>query len=112
MLDSLKHRILRTRWTPGQMAAQLLAGSLTRSLERVFQGEAVDWNGRRSCLLLSFDCDFPEDALALPEIAQQLEKFPIKASFACVGRWVEAPPEPCVLTRLASLWAMPWLICG
>ena len=93
MLDWLTRRILRTRWQPAQMAAQLVARKLSRTLDQAFVREAVDWNGRRSCLLLSFDCDFPEDALALPEIVRTLQKHPLKASFACVGRWVEEYPD-------------------
>lgn len=93
MLDWLTHRILRTRWQPAQITAQLVAGRLSRALDQAFVRASVDWNGRRSCLLLSFDVDFPEDALALPEIVQALRKYPIKASFACVGRWVEDYPD-------------------
>jgi len=62
-------------------------------MERVFAEKCIDWNGHSSCLLLSFDVDFPEDALALPDIAGQLGKFALGASFACVGRWVKDYPD-------------------
>jgi len=39
--------------------------------------------------LLSFDVDFPEDCDALPRVAERLAQHGVKASFACVGRWVE-----------------------
>lgn len=64
-----------------------------KRMERAFVRANIDWNGRRSCLLLSFDCDFPEDVLALPQVASLLERHSLKASFACVGRWVEDYPE-------------------
>jgi len=62
-------------------------------MERVFADEGIDWNGHASCLLLSFDVDFPEDAMALPEIVEQLGQYSIGANFACVGRWVEDYPD-------------------
>jgi len=75
-----------------QIGMQPFAPILSRTLDKAFS-EVREWNGRKSCLLLSFDCDFPEDALALPEIARDLEGRQIKASFACVGRWVSEYPE-------------------
>ena len=62
-------------------------------MEQEFVDAAIDWNGKRSCFLLSFDCDFPEDAMALPAIAEDLKSHGIHASFACVGRWVEEFPD-------------------
>ena len=86
--------LLRSQSRFVQIGLQPFAPILSRTLDRAFSGTREgEWNGRKSCLLLSFDCDFPEDALALPEIVRCLESTPIKASFACVGRWVEDYPD-------------------
>ena len=76
------------------MCAQLFAPHLDRVMLNEFCDAEIKWNGRRSCFLLSFDCDFPEDALALPRIAEMLKESGLRASFACVGRWVEEYPDP------------------
>jgi polysaccharide deacetylase len=89
VLDRLARVLLSSRSRGVQMAAQPLAGWLARTMEGAFASAVPDWNGRRSCLLLSFDCDFPEDALALPDIAAELARGGLRASFAAVGRWVE-----------------------
>ena len=43
---------------------------------------------------LSFDCDFPRDIQALPDLARLLDRFQVVASFACIGRWVREFPQP------------------
>ena len=43
---------------------------------------------------LSFDCDFPRDVEVLPTIIDLLEQRGLKGSFACVGRWIRAFPDP------------------
>jgi hypothetical protein len=40
--------------------------------------------------ILSFDCDFPRDVVALPPLVDLLEEFDVRASFACIGQWVRA----------------------
>ncbi|MBT6148584.1 MAG: polysaccharide deacetylase family protein, partial [Gemmatimonadetes bacterium] len=89
--SGLRLRIMRNGGRVAQLASHLMSGSFTRRLERVFGEQS--WNGHRSCLLLSFDVDFPEDVDALPGIAAQLEAASIRASFAVVGRWVEDYPQ-------------------
>ena len=42
---------------------------------------------------LSFDCDFPRDIAALPELVALLREFEISASFACIGQWVRKFPN-------------------
>ena len=51
------------------------------------------WPGEKACLTLSFDCDYEEDVKALPRILDMLEQYGISASFACIGKWIEAYPE-------------------
>lgn len=47
------------------------------------------WNGKKSCLTISFDCDHPEDVKAFPILLDLLEKYNLKVSFACVGYWIK-----------------------
>ena len=93
-LTRLIQRILRTHSRPLQIGLQLFARRLSRRMDREFSRAEINWNGHPSCLLLSFDVDFPEDALALPGIVETMRDFSIKSSFACVGRWVEDYPDP------------------
>ncbi len=88
----LRMRIMRQGGRVAQLASHLLAASFTRRLEAAFE-DASGWNGRRSCVLLSFDVDFPEDVDVLPQIVEQFSSMRGKASFAVVGRWVEDYPD-------------------
>lgn len=54
--------------------------------------KGLEWGGKRSCLTLSFDCDYPEDIEAIPKLLGLLRHYPFKASFACVGHWIERYP--------------------
>jgi peptidoglycan-N-acetylglucosamine deacetylase len=51
------------------------------------------WHSRKSCLTFSFDCDYPRDVEALPYLLNLLAKYSFKASFACVGHWIEQYPQ-------------------
>lgn len=51
------------------------------------------WNGYKSCFTLSFDCDHDYDYEAMPLLLEILDKYCIKASFACIGKWIEKLPE-------------------
>ncbi|MCC7264379.1 MAG: polysaccharide deacetylase family protein [Candidatus Latescibacteria bacterium] len=42
---------------------------------------------------LSFDCDFPRDVQALPQVAELLGQYAFPASFACIGQWVRQYPD-------------------
>ena len=57
------------------------------------KGNNRNWNGHRGCFTLSFDCDLEYDYEAMPLLLETLDKCCIKASFACVGKWVEKFPE-------------------
>lgn len=56
------------------------------------RGKSI-WDGKKACLTLSFDCDYAEDVVAIPEVLCSLEAFSLKASFACVGYWIEEYPD-------------------
>lgn len=51
------------------------------------------WNGNKSCLTISFDCDYPEDVEAIPALLKTLDRYSFKTSFACVGHWIEKYPR-------------------
>lgn len=73
----------------GQLASLVAPGLIRGAVDNSFRRAGVSWNGRRSCLLLSFDVDFPEDCDALPSVVERLDAHGVTASFACIGRWVE-----------------------
>ncbi len=69
-------------------AKPLLMSFYTLNAARQFS-----WNGRKSCLTISFDCDYPRDVEALPFVLSMLKPYHFKTSFACVGRWIEDYPD-------------------
>ncbi len=52
-------------------------------------------NGRveKPVVTLSFDCDYPKDVEAIPAVLKLLKAHNIRASFACVGHWIEKYPR-------------------
>lgn len=65
----------------------------TREFYRA-QGEiAARTPGTGGSISLSFDVDYPEDAESLPEVCEFLDQLGLKASFAVIGRLVEAYPD-------------------
>lgn len=65
--------------------------------QRVFDSYAAHqaasplWQGGR--ITLSFDLDYPEDVEAVPRLLNDLRGADFKASFACIGRWMEEYPD-------------------
>lgn len=51
------------------------------------------WNNKKACITISFDCDYPEDVEAIPSVLKLLSEHAFKASFACVGHWIEKFPK-------------------
>jgi len=49
--------------------------------------------GLGACCIVSFDCEFPRDLESLSEVIHLLEARNLRASFACIGRWIRAFPE-------------------
>ena len=92
-LDRLLRRVLATRSRPVQILGQAMARPLSATMDRAFRDSGIDWNGHASCLLLSFDCDFPEDVLALPALLELMHDYEVGGSFACIGRWVSDYPD-------------------
>ena len=44
---------------------------------------------KKGCVSLSFDCDLKEDIRAMPKLLELLKSYEIKASFACIGKFIE-----------------------
>lgn len=53
----------------------------------------VVWKQKSACLTISFDCDYPRDVEAIPQLLGVLAKYSFKTSFACVGHWIEKYPD-------------------
>lgn len=62
--------------------------------QHYLSGQAKQRTGLKKAIFsLSFDCDFDKDIAALPSVLQVLRHYGIKASFACVGIWIEKFPD-------------------
>ena len=48
---------------------------------------------KKTAICISFDCEGSKDILALPLLLKLLDKYKIKASFACIGKLIEEYPE-------------------
>lgn len=53
----------------------------------------IDWNEKRACFSLSFDCDYIKDIASLPFLLDILSLYSFKASFACIGKFIEKYPK-------------------
>lgn len=84
------------KWIVTQNHNLPLIALVTFGFPKVFMRSIYNHNQDRSlygdkkaCVTLSFDCDYPEDAEALPEVTRMLNNYDFKASFAVVGHWLE-----------------------
>lgn len=91
--NRLLRSVLSSRSRSIQILGQAIAQPLCTVMDRAFQERGINWNGRTSCLLLSFDCDFPEDVFALPAILALMHDYEVGGSFASIGRWVSDYPD-------------------
>ena len=89
MNSGRRARLARSEGRVAQLLSHVAPSLVIGPIDKAFRNAGISWNGRRSCLLLSFDVDFPEDCDALPKVAEVLTEHGVTASFACVGRWVE-----------------------
>lgn len=48
---------------------------------------------RKVIFFLSFDCDYSKDIIHIPALLSFLDKYKIKASFACIGYFIEKYPK-------------------
>ena len=61
--------------------------------KKYFKNRKVNWNSKKFAVTISFDLDYSTDCIALPELVQELDSRNIKASFACIGKWIEKYPK-------------------
>jgi len=95
LLDTLIGRSLGPRPSRPLLALTtvLWPDRFVRRLYAPAADHRIDWDGRRAAATLSFDIDLPEDVEALPWLLDTLAPYPFRASFACIGRWVEQAPD-------------------
>jgi peptidoglycan-N-acetylglucosamine deacetylase len=95
MNDSIRNWILKHQTNlPVVVAATLLLPKpLIMSFYSRNKNTGISWQGKKSCLTISFDCDYPRDVEALPMVLDTLKPFAFKTSFACVGHWIENYPS-------------------
>ena len=78
-------------FSPWANAARKAAAALAPTF--FFQRIMRQQGGWGPFCVLSFDCDFPRDIEALPELVDLLDRYGVKASFACIGQWITAYPD-------------------
>jgi len=57
------------------------------------QKEETFYKRAEGIYILSFDCDYEKDIKELPKLLDVLKKFSIRASIACIGKWIERYPN-------------------
>ena len=87
-------------WVTRQNSNLLLVGIITFLFPKIFIQSIYNcnrkrqlWGGKKACLTISFDCDYPQDVEAFPSLLKILSKYAFKTSFACVGNWIEKYPD-------------------
>ena len=88
------------RWITTQNSNLPLIGLITFSAPKFFVRSILNgnrdkqlWSPKKACVTLSFDCDYPDDVVAIPAILDMLKPYRYKASFAAVGYWVQKYPK-------------------
>lgn len=76
-----------------RIIAVSFSAPFTKAYYSLNKGNDKNWNGHKSCFTLSFDCDLEHDYEAMPLLLETLDKHSLKASFACIGKWIEKLPE-------------------
>lgn len=83
-------------WISRQNSNYAVVGLITFTMPRLLiksiynnNADRQLWGKKKGCVTLSFDCDYPEDAEAIPQIVDMMKPYPFKASFAGVGYWLE-----------------------
>lgn len=85
MIEKIKNKLL------GRVVSGMFPLYYLESFYKKNTGE--NWNGKRSCFSLSFDCDYTKDVESLPLLLDTLLPYSFKASFACIGKFIEKYPE-------------------
>ncbi|GAB4439470.1 MAG: hypothetical protein Kow00120_07360 [Anaerolineae bacterium] len=71
----------------------LFPGWFTRRLYADYVDDFAWPAGKKTWFNLSFDLDLPEDIEAMPWLLDTLAPYPFRASFACIGQWIERAPD-------------------
>ncbi len=87
MGKALLRRVGRAGWPRLRQAATVCFPDA--SFEAIMEAQ----QGFGPYCTLSFDCDFPRDVEALPQVADLLGQYGVQASFACIGQWVRRYPH-------------------
>jgi hypothetical protein len=76
----------------GSLGTLARKAAATLSPDFFFRRIMASGKGSGAYCIISFDCDFPRDIEALPELVPLLQQYNIPASFACIGQWVRQFP--------------------
>jgi len=86
-------RLLERNRTTRLITGKIIPRYYFESMMRLNYNPSRHWNGKNALLSLSFDVDYSDDALVLPEIIDILSSYPFKANFACVGKGILQYPR-------------------
>jgi len=88
------------RWISKQNRNLPLIGLITFTFPQTFVKSIYKnnakknlWGNKKACVTLSFDCDYPDDVIAMPEVVDMLSRYSYKTTFAAVGHWIEKYPR-------------------
>lgn len=88
------------RWISKQNRNLPLIGLITFTFPQTFVKSIYKnnakknlWGNKKACVTLSFDCDYPDDVIAMPEVIDMLSRYSYKTTFAAVGHWIEKYPK-------------------
>lgn len=59
----------------------------------LYRSKKIKYTPKNKKIVLTFDCDYKEDSIALQKILPLLKKYDVKVSFACVGKLIEQDKE-------------------
>lgn len=85
-LEKLENRTIRyiiTKTCPSYYLKSFYKNNINR----------IDWNGKKACFSLSFDCDYTEDVVSLPFLLDIFSSYSFKTSFVCIGKFIEKYPK-------------------
>ena len=71
----------------------LFPESYFNSFYNALKKRKINWNGKKTCFTLSFDCDTKADIEAIPAVIDILSSYNVVVNFAAVGYWIEKFPE-------------------
>ena len=90
-----------TDWIINHSKNYLVMGIVTftfpeRFIKKIYsrnKGKKPSWMEKKSCLTISFDCDYPEDVEYIPSLLNFFDHTPFKTSIACIGSFIKEYPD-------------------